>query len=313
MWASTATGTPALTLTARRSIIKPDSCNSCHGNLGGFTPTPTGQTAVNGYAQNFHNQYNNDPTSCVLCHTPNGVSYGFSYNAKEWMHGIHSNGFRAVPYTVHDTSQYWRINYPAILNNCEACHVPGSYDFSNGVNAGQIPSMLWDTVAANIAASGLPVSVAVVPPAAAGGLEALVPPATGNFASPWITIPPGGTVAAQAALETEFGAAYTATPLPALPATVWTPTPAGPATLVTSPLTAACSACHNDQTALTHMVVVGGGVYYQARMSVPLAPVGGNPGAVNSPTAPVLQSNEQCLICHGPGTAGDIRAAHINF
>jgi hypothetical protein len=114
-------------------------------------------------------------------------------------------------------------------------------------------------------------------------------------------------------LSTSFGAAYTATPLPVTPSTTWVPTPAGPATLVTSPITAACSACHNDQPALSHMVQVGGGVYYQTRASVPLAPVGGNTGAANSPTTPVLQTNEQCLICHGPGTAGDIRAAHMNF
>ena len=279
----------------RRTIIAKNACNSCHGDLGAFTPN---NASVNGYASNFHDVYMNDPQRCVFCHTTNGTTNGWSYNAKGWVHGIHSSGFRTNPYTARGASQFFKIVYPAVLNNCEACHVPGSYDFSASANANQIPGMLWDTVAAGAfpAAS----NVAAPTMTAQAAITGLTLPATGNYASPWVTI--GAT----------YGAAANGWTLPTTASATWTPAAPTAGRLVSSPMTASCSGCHDSQAAISHMVNTGNGVFYQAASSVPLAPLGGN-----SSTTPnggsTLQTQENCMVCHGQGTAGDIHAVHMNF
>jgi hypothetical protein len=59
-----------------------------------------------------------------------------------------------------------------------------------------------------------------------------------------------------------------------------------------SQLTGACSACHDSTIALNHMKA-NGGLYYSRR---DLVPAGG--------------SQEQCLICHGPGRIAAIGLVH---
>jgi OmcA/MtrC family decaheme c-type cytochrome len=69
----------------------------------------------------------------------------------------------------------WDITYPAILNNCEACHVPGSYDFSNSANANAVPNLLWSTSAAGaitVTTNTGPFSAAYVPTVPSGSLTA---------------------------------------------------------------------------------------------------------------------------------------------
>jgi hypothetical protein len=70
-------------------------------------------------------------------------------------------------------------------------------------------------------------------------------------------------------------------------------TQAAGTTLVLSPLTGACSSCHDSSTAIDHMKQNGG--YFYAPRSTVLAPA-----------AP----QEQCLICHGPGRIAAIGAVH---
>ena len=72
----------------------------------------------------------------------------------------------------------------------------------------------------------------------------------------------------------------------------------GMGTAVVSPITAACSACHDSQVMISHMTN-NGGVFYGDRAKVA---TNGN-----------LVSNEQCLICHGSGAVADIKAVHMNF
>jgi OmcA/MtrC family decaheme c-type cytochrome len=335
----------------RRTIIAENSCSSCHGDLGAFTPMGAGTAAAptspspNGYASNFHNAYMNDPQHCVFCHTTNGTTNGWSYNAKNWMHGIHSSGFRANPYTARGASEFFRIVYPGVLNNCEACHVPGSYDFSNGTNAAAVPNMLWDTVAAgqyganSLTATdtvGAVANVAAPAMTAQAAQTGLALPPAGSYASPWVPVVPGSTnnyTAKVAGVTTMIfagtatynGVAWSGWTLPAVPSQVWSNTANPPAAtaqatanagyrLVSSPLTGACSGCHDSQTAIDHMVTVGGGVFYTPANSVPLATVGGTAGASQAGSAtPVLQSNESCLVCHGPGTVADIYSVHMNF
>jgi OmcA/MtrC family decaheme c-type cytochrome len=255
---------------ARRQIIKPGSCQTCHANLGTFT-TNNLTTEIT----NFHGGQMNEGSYCVFCHYSTGNSTGFSYNAKTWVHALHAAGMRANPYTIQ--ANFPSIIYPGKLNDCEACHVPGSYDFSNSTNAGQISGMLWDTVATG----------------------------TGTGTTPTFTTGPWVSYTAVYGPTQTFAA-------PATPSATWVVAqPAGyGASAVSSPITAACAACHDTATDITHMTG-NGGVWYSQRQNVPTfsgASYTGTQGA-----SIVLQSNEQCLVCHGHGGVVDIQAVHMNF
>jgi OmcA/MtrC family decaheme c-type cytochrome len=345
VWADCTTGG----FSARRTIIAANACTSCHGDLGIFTPNTT---APNSYASNFHNGYMNDPQHCDFCHTVAGTTAGWSYNAKTWIHGLHAGGFRTNAYTAQPN--FPRIVYSGVLNDCEACHVPGSYDFSNTTNAGQIAGMLWDVNAVGyypankvaVPVSGIPgaavVNMVPAPTASAASLQTTyTPPAVGSYVAPWIT--PAGTVTTTTTATTVttsyspdatlFGVnpiagtpstknGVTTTPAPSfyagqwvLGATqTWTLQQPDPGRVVTSPITAACSSCHDSQTAINHMVQVGGGVYYQVASTVPTPNTNGTSGTTNSnPAYPVLKSTETCLVCHGAGTENDIQKVHMNF
>jgi OmcA/MtrC family decaheme c-type cytochrome len=271
IWASV-TGTG---LIARRQIIKDGACETCHANLGAFT-TNGATTAMGTPINEFHDNYMNNGAACVFCHYTNGTSGGFSYNAKTWVHALHAAGMRSNPYTIQ--ANFPNIVYPGKLNDCEACHVPGSYDFSNSTNAAQISGMLWDTVATGAGTGTTP-----------------------TFTSgPWVdyTKVYGPTMAYRA---------------PATPSATWAVTqPAGyGASAVSSPITAACAACHDTQAAVGHMTG-NGGVWYTQRQNVPTLTANGTATGTQGSTI-VLQSNEQCLVCHGNGAVADIRAVHMNF
>ena len=70
-------------------------------------------------------------------------------------------------------------------------------------------------------------------------------------------------------------------------------TEAAGTTLVMSPITGACAACHDTTTAINHMKA-NGGQFYAPRSTV----LSLNP------------SQEQCLICHGPGRTAAIGVVH---
>ncbi len=65
-------------------------------------------------------------------------------------------------------------------------------------------------------------------------------------------------------------------------------------TLVTSPIVAACTGCHDSPTAIDHMQT-NGGSFYEPRL-----------------TAFTKPQKEQCLLCHGPGTIASITDVHMN-
>jgi OmcA/MtrC family decaheme c-type cytochrome len=265
----------------RRTIVSTDACNSCHSNLGAFTAT------------NFHSQANNDATSCAICHnTAHANANGYSINAKDWVHGLHAGGFRSYPYVAYPG--FPNITYPGILNNCEACHVAGSYDFSNSANAAQIPNMLWDTIATS--ASSPTISGSAIPaPVNTQGNAVVVNP---NWVAPLVT--PGAS----------YGIALVNnTPSPTVGLTFTAPTQA---TLVSSPITAACASCHDSQGNIAHMTsATAGGVYYTPRSSVSGAGVSVTVNGVVNLNS--LKSNEACLSCHGHGAAEDIAVVHANY
>lgn len=132
---------------ARRIIVSAEKCNSCHNQLG--------------VEPSFHSGARNNPQGCSAggCHDQQkstghvGANYGYgggwSLSTKNMVHGIHGASMRKVPFNYEATAKNHNglgdIGYPGVLNNCEQCHVPGSYDFSATANAAAVPNLLWST------------------------------------------------------------------------------------------------------------------------------------------------------------------------
>lgn len=294
-FANTAAGT------TRRTILKPGACLSCHENLGFFTQS------------SFHSGTYNNPDACLGCHTPNKTDKGgYAINAKEWIHSIHSGGLasstallgspatpRVNAYTAHSSgttgTPFWSIQYPALLNDCEQCHEPGSYNFALSANLAQVPNMLWDTV---VATSTSPLVSASYNPC----------PTPGTVPTPNTTLPYlSAGAAADATLgalnsaggSVAMGAGFSAASGSGTPYTI-VGTPAATTTYVTSPITAACSSCHDSASAISHFRS-NGGVFYGAR------------SANANATTLKFNTTESCLVCHGSGGVADAQTVHMNF
>jgi OmcA/MtrC family decaheme c-type cytochrome len=214
-------------------MVTTAKCNDCHGALGVFT------------AKTYHAGQRNDAQSCEFCHNGQRVNSGWGVNTKDFVHAIHGAGKRVNKYSWEASAgfKYWTITYPSVLNNCEACHVPGSYDFGNTTNAGEVPNLNWTTVATGTVPN--PVNVVVT------GNE----PIPGTYWSPFVT---AGAV---------YGSGFSFSGNTGLS------TAAAPTTLVSSPYVAACSNCHDTPMALNHMKA-NGGSFYVPRSSVMNAQTG---------------------------------------
>ena len=132
--------------TGRRSIVTEAKCNACHQELGAFTE------------EAFHGGQRNDATTCSWCHTPNRASSGWSADAASFVHAIHASAKRTVPYNWHAvsaTENFSHVGYPGILNQCETCHVAGSYDFSGTAAAATADARLNRTVASGTLAASI--------------------------------------------------------------------------------------------------------------------------------------------------------------
>ena len=122
--------------TGRRQIVDNAKCGSCHVTLG-VSPT-------------FHAGQRNDAPTCSFCHNPNRTSTGWSANVKDFVHSIHGSEKRSTPFTWQQQTPeegFWAATYPAVLNKCETCHLPGTYDFSGTAAAAAVPNLLPSTVA----------------------------------------------------------------------------------------------------------------------------------------------------------------------
>jgi len=239
---------------ARREITSAAKCNSCHEMLG--TSYITRQYGAHGAA------VANDASLCGVCHAVNGASNGWSRNIQFITHAVHGIEKRTAAYTRYLTASRPNLpngigayGYPGVLNNCEQCHLPGTYDFSgtayNGNNS-VLPNLTWSTVATGTAAAS-----------------------AAN--SPWIVV------------GTNYGSGFS------------NGTQATTASLVNSPITHACTGCHNSDLEIAHMTLFGGS-FYVSRGSV-----NGNVQGAK------LKNTETCLICHGPGKHSDIKKAHSTF
>ena len=225
--------------TARRQIVDSSLCNKCHKKLGVFT------------ASAFHAGQRNDANTCAWCHMPNQSSSGWSADSEVFIHGIHAADKRSVPFTWHAvsaTDNFAGIGYPGVLQKCETCHLPGTYDFSAPASNAALSNRLYRTVANSTLTAGV-------------------------STSPYVTV----------------GTAYGAS---------------AAANLVSSPIAAACFACHDGkmvsdptQNVVDHMQGMGNGSIYQVR---------GTPGSGNA-----LDKKEACMLCHGPNsTIAPIAAMH---
>ncbi len=279
--------------TGRRQIIDNAKCQNCHVTLGA---NPT-----------FHAGQRNDGESCSWCHNPNQNNSGWSGNAKDMIHALHAGtaagvalpngtlsagtGKRSYPYTWDAVSQsegFWEVTFPGPRNNCEACHatlanpLQHTYDFSAPDSAAAVPNLLWSTDATN-----------------AVTLQNFVSSVFGS--SPYVAAVTTGTITAgtQGAVTCTVAASCTCTVqnpcLSNFGANAGFDKVAGVLTdgaatnLVTSPITAACIACHDSPTQKSHIIAMNGQFYVARSVAKGLA--------TNNPTDP---NQESCLICHGP-------------
>jgi OmcA/MtrC family decaheme c-type cytochrome len=129
--------------TGRRVIVENARCQACHVTLG--------------VGPDFHAGQRNDAPTCSWCHRPNQTSSAWSANAKDFVHGIHGAEKRSVLFTWHEespTAGFWETTYPGVLNKCEMCHLPGTYDFSSAATVAAYPNMLASTVGQGSYAAG---------------------------------------------------------------------------------------------------------------------------------------------------------------
>lgn len=266
-------GTDAVTgkaYPARRSIVDTNNCLACHQQLGA---NPT-----------FHAGQRNDGATCAFCHTPNQTAGGWAGTSSTFIHAIHGSSIRTVDFTWHATcptgtsyaagtctkdnaDEFGDVTYPGVLNNCLQCHKPGTFDFSATASAAALPKLLMTTVGTGTYAADITTSPYVTLATDYG-----TPFSTSNMTS---GTGPGGV------------ACTTAAPCVC---TLDKPCDAAGTTLVKSPITAACSACHDSPTATGHMKQMGG-TFYGTRTAA-------------------LAQTESCMMCHGPGTIAAIADVH---
>ncbi|HXD41448.1 MAG TPA: OmcA/MtrC family decaheme c-type cytochrome [Ramlibacter sp.] len=202
--------------TGRRPIVEDKRCNACHEELGAFT------------LESFHAGQRNDGTTCSWCHNPNKTSSGWAADSTSFIHAIHAADKREKPFTWHassTTESFANIGYPGILNRCETCHLPGTYDFSLSTSAAAADSRLYRYVASSTPVTATATAVALF------------------SASPYITV------------GTNYGAGFSFSG--ATGATVQ----AADTNLVTSPTATVCFACHDASEAVAHMRANGGSIY----------------------------------------------------
>jgi OmcA/MtrC family decaheme c-type cytochrome len=260
--------------TARRPIVSNSTCIKCHEQLGA---NPS-----------FHAGQRNDGATCAFCHNPNRTSSAWSASSSTFVHGIHAAAFRNTKYNWHaacptgttfadgtctmaNAESFADVTYPGILNNCQQCHLAGTYDFSASASAAAVSKLLMSTVATGTYTADIGTSPYVL---ADGVTDYGTSFATSNLTS-----------------GIQNGVACT-TAAPCV-CSVAAPCNASTTTLVESPITAACSACHDSATDIGHMRQMGG-TFYGTRASA-------------------LAQSESCMLCHGPGTVAAIGDVHGHF
>lgn len=251
--------------TGRRAIVETARCNKCHDGLG-VKPT-------------YHSGQRNDGPTCSFCHNANRVNSGWAVNSKDIIHAIHAGAKRTVPFTWHGEIKAWEVTYPGVINTCTQCHLEGTYDFSATATKNAQPNMLVSTTATG-----------TYDP------NPKAPATIGPYLSPFITAGTpygsGYTTSGSRTVGTQWKSTGTVACSVATPCTcsIAEPCNAEDTTLVHSPITAACSACHDSAIARKHFADNGGSHY--------------------KPRSQALATPESCLMCHGPSKIAAIAAVH---
>ena len=112
----------------RRPVVNIDKCSDCHQEL-----------ALHG------NNRTDEPQACVVCHNPSVTDIGrrtaatgpcavgtddVSVDFKRMIHQIHATGELGTTFDVcgfGSRPASLEAHYPGRLNNCEGCHLPGTY------------------------------------------------------------------------------------------------------------------------------------------------------------------------------------------
>ena len=115
---------------ARRAVVDIEKCDDCHKSL-----------SLHG------NNRTDNPEVCVVCHNPNATDArqrgvpmtacddqlgtdDVSIDMKYMIHAIHASGATGVAYEVcgfRNSAHSYAFVYPGRLENCEGCHLPGTY------------------------------------------------------------------------------------------------------------------------------------------------------------------------------------------
>lgn len=215
-----------------------------------------------GAAPSFHAGQRNNGPSCAWCHNPNRTSAAWSANSKDFIHAIHGARKRTVPFTWRALSEvlsFAEVEFPGPISNCTACHTAGAFDFSATATKNAMPNMLMSTVGQGKYNSDPLVN------------------STYYTLSPYVI----------ADNVQDYGTGFS------FSAATGVTAEAKDTTLIVTPITAACSGCHDSAVAIDHMQA-SGGRFYDTRANAKA------PGAVK----------EQCMLCHGPGKVASIANVH---
>jgi OmcA/MtrC family decaheme c-type cytochrome len=278
--------------TGRRQIIDNAKCQSCHVFLGA---NPT-----------FHAAQRNDGESCTWCHNPNQNNSGWSGNAKDMIHALHAGtaagvvlpngtvskgtGKRSFPYTWDAVSRdegFWEVTFPSRRNNCEACHATladktqHTFDFSAPASLAAVPNLLWSTDATNAVTLQNFVNSVFGSSPYVGQTTGTATTGTQGATTCTVAVPCVCTATNPCAFNYGANASFNKT--------TGAFTNGADTNLVTSPIMAACVACHDSPTQKSHMIAMNGQFYVQRAVAKGLT--------TTSLTDP---NQESCLICHGP-------------
>jgi OmcA/MtrC family decaheme c-type cytochrome len=274
--------------TGRRPIVEDARCNACHQELGAFTTDA------------FHAGQRNDGTTCSWCHTPNKTSNGWSADSTYFVHAIHAADKRQFPFTwdaSSTTESFADVGYPGVLNDCQTCHLPGTYDFSASASASALPHKQYRTVATGVFNPNSGTTIDQPYSFKNGGCVKNTNPQTdlGVFElSPYITtlnvFGPYGVPFSFNAGASTANSCDEAGNVIAVPPQGSTPVANTATNLVNSPVAGVCIACHDTDAAQAHFTINGGSIY-KARGTA-------------------LNTVETCMICHGPGAIADIAQVH---
>ncbi|MCG8370157.1 MAG: OmcA/MtrC family decaheme c-type cytochrome, partial [Proteobacteria bacterium] len=136
----------------RRQVVAIEKCNDCHETLALHGDNRVGNTELCATCHNPNSTDVNRRVAASECDTELGLE-DVSIDLKRMVHRIHAGNVGVCGYrnSAHD---YTDVVYPGRLNNCEGCHLEGTYFpvdpgevLATSVDAGADRSTLLDDVA----------------------------------------------------------------------------------------------------------------------------------------------------------------------